>query len=151
VDGPAEQIRAVPGAVRDVLAGAGDDDLRRRPAPGEWSAIEVLGHLIDKVAIWTQRSERILDEDEPFLPGYDQEALVREHAYQDAAPEELLARLTDAWDQFADVVESVPLDALEREGTHEERGQITLAECIRAPIDSIPGHLEQAGAALRNG
>lgn len=148
VDGPAEQIRAVPDRFRDAIGGASEDELRRRVAPGEWSAIEVLGHLVDKMGVWHDRSERILLEEEPFLPGYDQDGLVRENDYQEADQEELLDELTDACDSFADLVESVPLESLERPGTHEESGQITLAECIRAPLDSIPGHLEQAHAAI---
>jgi len=143
----AAQLRAIPDAFRSALRGADDAALRRRPAPREWSAIEVLGHMIDKMEEWTRRVERVAAEERPALPGYDQDALVRERAYQHADPEVLLARLAGACERFATVVERLPDDALGRHGVHGEHGPFTLRQCVEAPLASVPDHMAQLKAA----
>jgi hypothetical protein len=51
--------------------------LRRRPAPGRWSAHEHACHLAHVHALFTERLDRMLREPEPFFAGYqpgDQDA-----------------------------------------------------------------------------
>ena len=143
----AAQIREIPTVVRRALLLNDDPAIRHRPAAGEWSAIEVLGHMIDKMQIWASRVERIMVEERPALPGYDQDALVRDHDYLHADPEGLFEQLRQACERFATLVERVPTSALGREGVHEEVGPMTLRQCIEAPLESVPGHLEQLRAA----
>jgi hypothetical protein len=129
------------------LVGLSDARLRRRPGPGEWSAIEVAGHLVDKLEFWAERVERISREERPFLPGYDQDAVVRERGYADAALTTILERLHRAAERFAVVVESLSAGALDWVGIHGENGPMTARQCIEAPLASIPGHLDQLRAA----
>src|SRR5205085_6032040 len=117
------------------------------PAAGEWSAIEVVGHMIDKMGIWTGRVERLMTEEGPALPAYDQDALVREHDYLHADPEVLLEQLNQACERFAALIQRVPDSALEREGMHEEFGPMTIRQCIVLPLESSPEHLKQLRAA----
>lgn len=142
----AAQIREIPALFRMALL-RDDHAIRHRPAAGEWSAIEVVGHMIDKMGIWIGRVERLLAEERPALPAYDQDALVREHDYQHADPEELFEQLRQACERFAGLVERVPVSALQREGVHEEFGPITLRQCITYPLESSPEHLQQLRAA----
>jgi hypothetical protein len=121
--------------------------IRYRPAAGEWSAVEVVGHMIDKMQIWAGRVERLMVEERPALPGYDQDALVRDHDYLHADPEVLFEHLRQACERFAALVESIPAPALGREGVHEEVGPMTLRQCIEAPLESAPAHLEQLRTA----
>ncbi len=143
----ATQIREIPAIFREALLLNNDDAIRHRPAEGEWSAIEVVGHMIDKMHIWASRVERILREDRPTLPGYDQDALVREHDYQHADPVMLFEHLRQGCERYAAIVERVPTSALQREGLHEEFGTITIRQCIEATLDSVAGHLSQLRAA----
>ena len=64
-------------AVRDALAGAADADLDRRPAPGKWTAREIVHHLADSEMTSAIRLRRLLAEDQPVIVGYDQEAFAR--------------------------------------------------------------------------
>ena len=142
----AVQIREVPATFRMAVL-SDEHAIRHRPAAGEWSAVEVVGHMIDKMQIWNSRVERLMVEDRPVLPGYDQDALVRDHDYLHADPEVLFEQLGQACERFATLVESIPTSALGREGVHEEVGPMTLRQCIEAPLESAPGHLEQLRAA----
>lgn len=47
VDRIASSIVALPEVVATLLADYPDDQLRRAPAPGEWSVLEVLAHLVE--------------------------------------------------------------------------------------------------------
>ena len=143
----AAQIRVIPTVVRRALLLGDDHAIRHRPEPGEWSAIEVLGHMIDKMQIWAGRVERILVEERPALPAYDQDALVRNHDYMHADPDKLFEQLRQACEHFATLVERVPTSSLQREGVHEEFGPMTLRQCIEAPLESVPEHLKQLRAA----
>jgi hypothetical protein len=143
----AAQLREVPLLFRTALATTDERALRHRPAPGEWSALEVLGHMIDKMTHWSLRVQRIWQEDRPALPGYDQEAEVRKHDYQQADPAALLDALHQQCERFAALVAALSTSALDREGIHEEYGPMTLRQCVQAPLSSIQPHLEQLQAA----
>jgi hypothetical protein len=142
----AAQMREIPAVFRGALLN-GDHAIRHRPADGEWSAIEVVGHMIDKMGIWTSRVERIMAEEKPGLPAYDQDALVREHDYQHADPAVLFEQLRQECERFASLIERVPASALEREGVHEEFGPMTIRQCTVVPLESSHEHLEQLRAA----
>jgi hypothetical protein len=142
----AVQIREIPVVFRRALL-SDDHAIRHRPVAGEWSAIEVAGHMIDKTQIWLSRAECLLVEERPVLPAYDQDALVRDHDYLHADPEVVFAHLRQECERFALLVERVPPSALQREGVHEEFGPITLRQCIEAFLESVPEHLEQLRVA----
>jgi hypothetical protein len=142
----AVQIREIPAVFRRALL-SDDHAIRHRPAAGEWSAIEVVGHMIDKMQIWFSRAERLMIEERPALTAYDQDALVRDHDYLHADPERAFEQLTQECERFALLVERVPTSALQREGMHEVFGPMTLRQCIEAPLESAPEHLEQLRTA----
>ncbi|HEX6121891.1 MAG TPA: DinB family protein [Ktedonobacterales bacterium] len=143
----AAQLREV--AVTFCQALRADDDrvMRYRPAVGAWSAIEVVGHMMGKMAHWSRRVERIAREERPSLPGYDQDAEVREQGYQHADPTVLCERLRQRGEQFAALVAALPSSALEREGVHSEFGPMTIRHCLQAVLESAPEHLAQLRAA----
>ncbi len=143
----AAQIREIPTVFRRALLLSDDHAIRHRPAASEWSAVEVVGHMIDKMQIWTSRVERLMVEERPALPAYDQDALVREHDYLRADPDVLFEQLRQACERFATLVERIPISALQRDGVHEEVGPMTLRQCIEVPLESAPEHLEQLRAA----
>jgi hypothetical protein len=141
------QFREIPTTFRMALLPGDDNSIRHRLAESEWSAIEVVGHMIDKMQNWASRVERILVEERPTLPGYDQDMLVREHDYLHADPDVLFEHLRQECERYATLVESVPVSALQREGMHEEFGPMTIRQCIEATLDSVPEHLAQLRAA----
>ena|SRR5690242_19580451 len=143
----AGQLRGIPATFRKALLLQDDRAMRHRPAAGEWSAVEVLGHMIDKMQNWSRRTERIWKEERPVLPGYDQDASVREHDYQHADVEALLEQLKQSCEHFAALVEHIPDSAFERPGVHGEFGPIMLRYCIEVSIQSAGEHLEQLRAA----
>src|SRR2546426_11245531 len=67
--------------VADALAGATDDDLDAHPAPGKWSAREIVHHLADSEMTSAIRLRLLLAQDDPRIVGYDQDEFARRLHY----------------------------------------------------------------------
>src|SRR5581483_3233063 len=144
----ATRLREIPGSFRQALRTADERAIRHRPGPGEWSAIEVPGHMIDKMSHWSSRVERIAREVLPLLPEYDQDAEVRTHGYQQADPAVLCEALQQHCERFAALVEALPSSALQRQGIHSEYGPMTIQQCIETVLAAVDEHLKQLRTAL---
>ena len=69
----AELLEATARTVEAELHALGEDGARWRPAPGEWCANEVVGHLVEAdLRGFAGRIRTLLDEDDPALLGWDQ-------------------------------------------------------------------------------
>ena len=79
-----------------TLRRVGDDEAARRPAPGKWSAKEIIGHLIDSASNNHQRFVRAQWQDDLIFTGYRQDEWVTSQDYQGAEWEPLL----DLWVSF---------------------------------------------------
>ena len=75
-----------------------DADAARRPAPGQWSAKEVVGHLVDSASHNHQRFVRARWQDDLVFEGYQQDEWVSAQDYQ-AAP---WGELVDLWESYND-------------------------------------------------
>ena len=104
----ARDLRAAVDDAVARLAGVPDETAARRPAPGTWSAKEVVGHLVDSAANNHGRFVRARSEDDLVFPTYDQDAWVAAGRYQEADWRELL-ELWRAYNRLvARVIESCP-------------------------------------------
>ena len=84
--------RTVEGAADSLLA-LTDAQSARRPAPGKWSAKEVVGHLIDSAANNHQRFVRAQFQNDLVFPGYAQEEWNAAQHYREAS----WPRLVELW------------------------------------------------------
>jgi len=138
-----ERVKALPDRVAAEIEGLSEDELRRRSADGAWSIKEVCGHLRDDSEVWRRRLYMMITQIAPVLPSYDQEALVREHAYQDA---DIAAVLGDFKRFRLDMVENLSTlarDNWERTGQHPDWGRLTIGQGMEMMIRHTEGHLEQ--------
>jgi len=122
---------------------------RRRPAPGRWTALEVLCHLRDtEVEVWLPRLERMLAEPNPGIPDVDMEGWETARRYQEQAP----ARVLEEWVAARRVLLArlAPLSRAdwERTGFHGSRGPYPLAEMVRYWADHDLSHRRQMAEAL---
>ncbi len=86
---PAEVLRQIPSVLRAIVAEAGEA-AREKPAPGEFSLVELIGHMVDAQVVVFTRLRWILAEDEPPIRGYEQDDWVRISGYADADPTQLI-------------------------------------------------------------
>src|SRR5438105_13825300 len=66
-------------------------DLRRRPAPKEWSVLELLGHMVDAEIVMSARYRWTISQDKPPLLGYDQDLWVDRLRHNEDEQDALLA------------------------------------------------------------
>lgn len=119
-------LAAGPVILRALLRGVGDQELRRRPAPGEWAIIEVVAHLADSDERSQARVRRMLAEDDPELPGYDEAELARVERYieRDLATE--LDRFERVRGEHVALLRSLDEAGWRRTGVHGEQGPMTV-------------------------
>jgi DinB superfamily len=146
-DDPAEVQRGTVAAWRSLVSDAGTD-LRTRPADGEWSVVELLGHAADAELVCSGRYRWIATHDEPPILGYDQDLWVSGLHHQGADPDELLD-LFDALRQanLALWARSTP-EIRARIGIHQERGPESFDLTFRLLAGHDRFHLDQARRTL---
>lgn len=83
-------LTEVPESIRKLS----DEELHRKAAPGKWSKIEIMGHLIDSVRYNLFRFTEAQYKPLPYVvEGYSQDDLVRVNDYQNLPLETIL----DTW------------------------------------------------------
>lgn len=116
--------------LRTLVMPLSDTQLRAKPQPHEWSAIENVGHLIDTEQLLRYRIMRMCNEDMPLLHNYDQDAAVIRNNYQSANIYALLATLDRERHITLDFFAQMAPEQLIRTGWHEEYGLWQVANTI---------------------
>lgn len=126
-----------------ALAGIAADERDWRPAPGEWSAREVVHHLADSETISGVRLRRLLIEDNPVVQGYDEAEYARFFRYQDRPWEPALQAFQAARSTTAQLLDSMTEADWARTGTHSESGPYSTAKWLRIYGDHGHVHADQ--------
>jgi hypothetical protein len=138
-----DTLRALPDQVEALVRDLDDEALSQRPAPDDWSIKEVCAHLRDSLEIDGERIRRMVEEDDPSIPGYDQEALARERDYQNASMPLVLTALRAFSGGNAYMLEGLSEEQWQRGGRHEERGPINVSGYAEDQAGHVRIHLEQ--------
>jgi len=146
-DDPAEAQAETSRRMREILAEAGDA-LRQRPAPGEWSVIECVAHVVDSELVASGRYRWILAHDQPQLLPYDQDRWADRLRHVDDDPEVLLATFEALRRANLDLWRRTPPDERARIGQHLERGPESMELTFRLAAGHDRLHLAQAQRAL---
>jgi DinB superfamily len=109
-------------AVADALAGATDAELDARPAPGKWSAREIVHHLADSEMTSAIRFRNLIATDDVAIVGYDQEVFAKRLHY-DRPIAASLAAFKAARETTAELLDRLSETDWTREGTHTEHGR----------------------------
>jgi hypothetical protein len=146
-----DALKATPEILNGLLDGISNKQARSaRGGDENWSVVEVICHLRDAEEFFIKRYQAMRDQDNPFIAGYDQEALARDRDYKNADFRAALASFSAFREQtIAELVE-LDLGQWERPGQHSELGQITIfAQTIHhAAHDAI--HCAQISRQLKS-
>ncbi len=114
------------------------------PAPGEWCANEVLGHIIEAERRgFAGRIRTILSANEPFLPGWDQQAIARQRRDCEHAGAEVLAEFVALREGSVALVRGLSPADLSRGGTHEKVGYLRIGDLLHEWVHHDRNHVRQ--------
>jgi DinB superfamily len=133
-------------AVADALLKITDEELDARPAPGKWSAREIIHHLADSEMTAAVRFRLLLAEDRPAIQGYDQDRFAGRLHYE--RPHEASLELFRATRAATAALMGCLSEAdWLREGTHSEIGRFGMDTWLRIYAPHAQRHADQIRAA----
>ena len=144
---PAEVQARTPAEVRRLAADAGPL-LRERPEPGEWSVLELIGHIVDAELVVGGRYRWILAHDRPALMPYDQDLWADRLRHNEADPDDLIAPFVAMRAANLALWRRMPVEERARYGIHEERGPESYELTFRLLAGHDLFHVEQAWQTL---
>jgi hypothetical protein len=133
-------------AVVEALNNATDEELRAKPAPGKWSAREIVHHLADSEMTAAVRLRLLLAQDRPAIQGYDQDEFARRLHY-DRPHEASLEAFRYARECTAQLLEQMTEADWLREGTHSETGAYSVEKWLEIYAQHAHRHARQIVAS----
>jgi hypothetical protein len=128
--------------VADALKGASAAELDARPAPGKWSAREIVHHLADSEMTSAIRLRRLLAEDKPAITAYDEAEYARRLHY-DRPIETSLEAFRLARATTAEILDRLSDAEWARGGTHPEHGRYDVEKWLEIYAKHAHDHAEQ--------
>jgi hypothetical protein len=134
--------------VAEALSGASPAELDSRPAPGKWSAREIVHHLADSEMTSAIRLRRLLAEDQPLMQAYDEAEYARRLHY-DRPIESSLQVLRHARGTTAEILDRMGPEEWARAGRHPEHGTYSVEHWLTIYADHAHKHADQICRARR--
>ena len=131
---PRQVIASTPVRLRESLDSLGDERANKPPAPGKWSAREILCHLADCEIVFAFRLRQTLAEPHHVIQPFDQDLWARNYAAYDAPA--ALAVFTAVRDFNTRLIASLPPEAFSKPVSHPERGAMT----FQTVVETMGGH-----------
>jgi hypothetical protein len=128
-----EILSASPAALAGLLESIGARS-SVPPAPGKWSAAEILSHLADCELVFAFRLRQTLAENGPTIQPFDQEKWGMQ--YQGVAASQALDVFTALRGWNLELLRNLPAEAATRPVTHPERGAMT----FQTIVETMAGH-----------
>ena len=135
-----QALASTPNDLALMLRGVDDADDARRPAGDQWSMADVVNHLVDVEQRYRQRLQRVLEEQEPWLPYMHPD----EQAHDPRAPlSTLMGRFKEQRAQTMVLLKEIGPGDWQRRAVHETKGNVTLRFLVQYLVDHDIQHLNQ--------
>ena len=147
-----EVYKEAPARLARALDGVGEQDLRTRAIPGKWAIQEIALHLADSELVGAIRIRKVLAENRPDLPGYNQELFAAglDYLRRDAVfRRTALHGFRNLRETTAFLFESAAPGGWKREGMHPVFGRLTLRQLLEMYADHGERHVGQILALRR--
>ena len=131
--------------IRSLIDGRSNAELERRPTEGEWSAAEIIGHLLDDEIVNGFRLRMTLTADRPSYPGTDPDRWA-------ALPKPPFAEVWQAFQSLRAynlwLMKSIPRNEWQRIGIHAEQGPENVELLFLKNAGHDLAHLDQLERAI---
>ena len=146
---PLEVLVQTAPLLADIVRRHPSSVLRARPGEGQWSANEIIGHLVDGEWVYGYRARLILCENDPAIVGTNQNQWVARQRHNDREPSELVETFAILRGSNLALWKRMSPSDLSRAGHHNERGPESLGVMWRMLAGHDLSHLNQVARCIR--
>lgn len=129
-----EVIAATPEHLARLVESLGNERANVSPAPGKWSAREILCHLADCEIVFAFRLRQTLAEDHHTIQPFDQDIWARTYAAYSV--QDALAAFSAVRQWNVALIRNTDAAGLAKPVTHPERGTMT----FQTVVETMAGH-----------
>lgn len=126
-----------------LIEGVSTPELRRRPAPDEWSVSEIIAHLADGEIVGGFRVRFILGSPGSPVVAYDQDKWVTSGHYDKRDPQKSVELFRVLREANLALLESLKPEQWKHYGMHSERGKESIEHIVRMFAGHDVNHLQQ--------
>jgi len=132
--------------VAEALVKITPEELDAKPAPGKWSARQIIHHLADSEMTAAVRFRLLIAEDRPAIKGYDQDHFA-DRLHYERSHEASLELFRAARASTAELMGCLSEAEWLREGTHTEVGRFGMDTWLRIYAPHAHRHADQIRVA----
>ncbi|NJC23468.1 hypothetical protein BJ994_002544 [Arthrobacter pigmenti] len=114
-------------------------DVANRPDAGTWSPLEYAAHVRDVFALFIERTDLMLREEDPLFANWDQDRTAAEKNYAAEDPAAVQGELTAAGEAYAARLEGI--SDWERVGRRSNGSRFTIATLAQYGLHDVVHHL----------
>jgi hypothetical protein len=126
-----------------LIKGVPRSRLRKRPAPGKWSVVEILAHLADTEIVVGWRMRHILGAPGTPLQAFDQDAWAASGHYDTRDPRMSVEQFRILREANLALLKSLAPEQWKHHGMHAERGPETIEHIVRMMAGHDLNHTKQ--------
>jgi hypothetical protein len=138
---PKAVIAETPERLEQVAGEIGAGKMLRAPAPGKWSARDILCHLADTEMVFAFRLRQTLSEQHHVIQPYDQERFAERYGQMEAADALKAFEAFRRWNII--LIDGVQEREWAKPVTHPERGQMELSLIVETMAGHDLNHIGQ--------
>jgi hypothetical protein len=143
---PLQVIAATAKQLEELSATLGAKGMDQAPAPGKWSAREIVCHLADCELAFGFRLRQALAEDRHLIQAFHQEKWAATYAAYEASAALAVFAATRQWNLA--FIGAVPPAMFSKPVFHPERGEMTFKTLIETMAGHDINHLRQIDAIV---
>ena len=143
-----QRLRTTGRDLMSLVSSAEPANLRRQPAPDEWSAATVVGHLADAELVYGVRLRLVVAEDRPVLTPFDEEAWADRFGELEDDTKDTLGRFRALRESNLRLLDALVDGEWERTGVHQQKGIVSVAAIVKLLAEHDRTHLDQIRRAL---
>jgi uncharacterized damage-inducible protein DinB len=139
-----ETAEKSPKEIAAAVSGLSPAALRYKPAPDQWSILEILGHLADVEIVYAYRLRQMLADEKPVIAPMDQDAWAKKLGYLETPAPELVAAYGLNRHHNLRLLRRLKAQDLAKSAFHPEyKKDVTVAELVEKMSGHGTNHLEQ--------
>ena len=125
-----------------ATTGAAGTELDFKPE-GKWSVRQIVCHLADAEAVGVMRFRQMIAEENPTMAVWDQDAWTAKLDYGRRKISQALEMVRILRASNYDLLKDLPEPVFARQGTHSQRGTVTLKDLLRIYAEHTENHVKQ--------